>query len=338
MNDEGTSAGRRRWLRLAAGTLAALSAGALPWQAAAAEAWPSRPVKIAIAVAAGSTGDMLARMLAPRLEALWKQPVIVENKPGAGGILGTEYVVHSNDGHTLLLGSQSSLLPKFTQKGLRFDPMADLVPIYKVIDYQLLIAINGQTAKKATTLAEFVALTKSTEKGAFFAGTGPTSIFNLTLAILNRSLGIRYASVDFNNVAAMNLAVLRDDAQMVVNTPGSLKAYIDNGAIRPLAAISKERYPNLPDVPTVYEAAGYQGYLPLLWAGFFAPKGTPAAVVERIHRDVAAVLSEPALKQQIEATLTGTVRRSSPAEFAAQIREETAVWQDLLRAMNYKPE
>lgn len=328
---------RRSWLASAGAALAAVAWGLLPATASAQE-WPNRPVKIVIAVAAGSSGDTLARIMAPKLEAIWKQPVLVENRPGAGGIVGTEFVANATDGHTLLLGSQSSMLPKFTQKSLRFDPFTDLVPVYRAVNYQLILATNTATAKKAKNLSELVALSKSSDKGIFFAGMGQTSVFNLSMATLNRQLGLRYSTVDFNAVPAMNMAVMRDDAQLLTNTPSAIKAQIDGGTVVALAAINAERYPNLPDLPTVTEATGYKGYLPLLWAGFFAPKNVPAPVIERIGRDVGTVLADPALKKQVETTLTATVLRSSPAAFAKEIQEEAAVWKDLFQAMNYKPE
>lgn len=326
---------RRRCL---GGLLAAAAAFTFPLAASAAADWPTRPVRIVIAVGPGSSGDTLARMLAPRLEALWKQPVIVENKPGAGGVLGTEYVAGVTDGHTLLLGSQSSILPKYTQKGLRFDPLTDLVPVYKMINYEMVIATNAQTAKNAATLADLVKLSKSTEKGLFFAGTGVSSIFNLSMAIMDQSLGMRYSTVDFNNVGAMTMALIRDDAQVSVNTPSAIKGQIESGAIVPLAAVNPTRYPNLPKLPTLKEAIDYKGYLPLLWAGFFVPKSMPTDVVKRISADLLTLANDPAVRAQIESTLTGTVVRSSPAAFSKEIQEEVGVWQDILRAMNFKPE
>ncbi|GAO24179.1 hypothetical protein ALISP_3999 [Alicycliphilus sp. B1] len=183
------------------------------------------------------------------MESIWKQPVIVEAKPGASGIVGTEYVINAQDGHTLLLGTQTALMSKYTQKNLRFDPLTDLLPIAKVINYQMVIATNAPTAKRAGTLAELVALSKSTQNGLFFAGNGLTSIFNLSMAIMNQGLGLRMAAVDFPSVSAMNLALLRDDAQVMVNTPSSVKGQIENGTVVPLAAVSTERYANLPQVP-----------------------------------------------------------------------------------------
>ncbi|MES2999535.1 MAG: tripartite tricarboxylate transporter substrate binding protein [Pseudomonadota bacterium] len=329
---------RRALLRVAGAMSAAACAFALLPASASAQEWPTKPVRIVIATAAGSSGDTVARLLAPKLEALWKHPVIVENKPGAGGALGTGYAINAGDGHTLLLGTQSSLLPKFTTKNLSYDPQVDLIPVYKVINYQLVIAANAPTAQKAKTLAELVALSKSMPNGVFFGGSGQTSIFNLTMGLLNKQLGIKYAPVDFNNIGAMNLAVLRDDAQFLVNTPSSIKGYIDNGQLKPLAAINAERYPNFPDVPTLAEATGYKGYIPLLWAGIFAPKGTPTPVVDKIGRDFATLLADAETKKAIETRLTGSVVRSSPATFTKEVNDEMAVWKDLFSTMNFKPE
>jgi tripartite-type tricarboxylate transporter receptor subunit TctC len=303
----------------------------------AAQDWPTKPVRIVIASSAGSSGDLLARMLGPRLQAIWNQPVIVEAKPGASGIVGTEHVINSSDGHTLLLGTQTALMSKFTAKSLRYDPLIDLLPIAKVINYQMVIATNAKTAASTKTLRELIALSKLNSNGLFFSGNGQTSVFNLSMAIMNQSLGIRMTPVDFASVGAMNIALLRDDTQFMVNTPSSVKGQIEDGSIVPLVSVNPQRYPNLPNVPTLHEATGYSGYLPLLWAGMFAPKGTPAAVIEKVHNDLRVALDEQ-LVQRIESTLSGSVVRSSPKAFAQEIRTETGVWRDLFQSMNFKPE
>ncbi|WP_198968742.1 Bug family tripartite tricarboxylate transporter substrate binding protein [Xylophilus sp. ASV27] len=329
---------RRGWMQSATLVAACAVAGLFGAGSAQAQDWPTKPVRIVLAIGPGSSGDTLARMMAPRLEARWKQPVIVENKPGAGGVVGTEYVVRATDGHTLLLGTQSSILPKYTQKGLRFDPLTDLVPVRKVLNYQLVIATNGETAKQARTLKELIDLSKKGSQGLFLAGLGPTSVFNLSYAILNRQLGARYSSVNFNNVNDANLAVMRNDAQFIVNNPASVRPYFATNAIVPLAAIGMQRYASLPDVPTLQEAVGYSGYLPQLWTGFFVPRNTPAALVERISQDVAAIFEEPEFRRQVEDKLTASVASSSPDAFAKDIREETTLWQDLFKSLNIQPE
>ncbi|MGE4240663.1 Bug family tripartite tricarboxylate transporter substrate binding protein [Ramlibacter sp.] len=325
---------RRNGFRLLAGAAAALAFAAGP---AAAQEWPTRPVKIVIAVGPGSTGDLIARTLAPKLEAVWKQPVIVENRPGAGGIVGTEHVVNATDGHTLLFASTSSMLPKFTAKALRFDPYADLVPVYKFIEYQHILTTNAETAKKAKTLREFVALSKTAP--VFFAGIGPTSVYNGTLAVVNKSMGVKYSTVDFNSVSAMNLALMRNDAQFAINTPSAVLSQIEAGQLAAYAVIGTERYAKLPNVPTLAQAGvGFNGYIPMIWGGFMAPKNMPAGSVERIARDVLAIASDPSTTDPLEARFSGKVQKSSPAQFAKENIEEGNVWKELFQSMNFKPE
>ncbi|MGN5477057.1 Bug family tripartite tricarboxylate transporter substrate binding protein [Cupriavidus basilensis] len=300
---------RRSWLRKAgAACVAGCAAMLLPRLASATEPWPTRPVRIVIPLAASSSGDLLALPLAQRLEGMWKQPVIVENRPGAGGVIGTEYVVNATDGHTLLLGTQSSILPKFTTKNLKFDPTTDLVPVYKVINYQLVVAANDDTAGKAKTMRGLVDLSRRGSDGLFFAGTGRTSIFNLTMALLNKSLGMKYAPIDFNSVTAMNMAVMRDDAQFLVNTPSSMKSQMEAGKLRADGRHQRRAVrQTCSTCRRCSEAVGYKGYLPLLWAGMFVPKSTPPAVVDRIARDLRALSADTQFRSMVESRLSGSM-------------------------------
>lgn len=325
--------GKRAGAELVLGA-ALLGACAGTW----AQEWPNKPVRLVVGLAPGSGTDTIARMLAPKLEAVWKQPVIVENKPGAGTVLAAEYVANATDRHTFLLGSVSSLLPKFTMKNLRYDPVTDLVPIYRIVNYQLVIATNAATARKAPTLRELVALSKSTPQGLFFASLGPTSIYTGYMSLLNQSLGIQYSGVDYNGVPAMNMAVLRNDAQLLINAPSLLKGQLDSGELLALAAISKERYPNLPDVPTLQEAVGYRGFIPFSWAALLGPKTTSAAIVEQVGRDLRTVIQDPEFKKLLEARVSGTVLDSSPAQFGKEYREEALVWKNLFDTLKIKPQ
>jgi tripartite-type tricarboxylate transporter receptor subunit TctC len=306
--------------------------------AVAQQDWPNKPVRIVLAIGPGSSGDILARMIAPKLQQRWGQPVIVENKPGASGVVGTDFVVRATDGHTLLLGTQSSILPKYTQKNLRFDPLTDLVAVRKVLSYQLVIATNAETFKQAKTLKDLIALSKRDSKGILFSGLGPTAAFNLTYAILNQQLGAQYSAVNHSNVNDANLSLIRNDAQFIVNNPASIRPYFGNGSVVPLAALSTHRYADLPEVPTLHEAVGYNGYIPQLWAGFFVPKGTPEAVVQRVNADVQAVFEEEAFRKEVETKLNATISNSSPTAFAKDIRDETAIWVDVFKKLNIQPE
>ncbi|MGH8759136.1 MAG: Bug family tripartite tricarboxylate transporter substrate binding protein, partial [Burkholderiales bacterium] len=198
MNFHSTSSSRRNFI------LGAAAASLSPHSSfAQAPAWPTRAVKIVVGTGPGSGTDTITRLLAPRLEAIWKQPVVVENKAGAGGIIGTEYTLASNDGHTLLMASPSMLLAKYTTRNLRFDPLTDLIPVYRVFNTPVVFVTNAKTAQRAKTMAEMVALSKSSPQGIFFAGAGRTSFFDVSMAILGKSMGVRYSVVDFTGMGPL---------------------------------------------------------------------------------------------------------------------------------------
>lgn|GEM_PF-641348 len=300
--------------------------------------WPVQPVRLVVPVGPGSTGDTMVRMLAPRLESMWKQPVIVENKPGAGSIVGTEYVINAKDGHTILLGTLSSLLPKYTTTNLRYDPAVDLIPIYKIINYETVLFVSEKTGTRVNTIEDFIEESKNSSDGVFFAGLGPTSIFNMMMRTINNDIGIRYSSVDFNSVAEMNMALMRDDAQFALNAPSNVKAHIESGKFKPILAIAPKRYKNLPNLPTVAEAVGYDGYMPISWAGLFGPKNMSQNTVEVIARDINSVLSDPAFRRDLEQRLGGEILDSSPQIFAKEYAEDLTAWERVVKNLNITPQ
>jgi tripartite-type tricarboxylate transporter receptor subunit TctC len=334
MNIQNTSSSRRNFL------LGAAAASLAPHSTfAQAPAWPNRPVKIVIGAGPGSTTDVTARLYAPRLEAIWKQPVIVENKAGAGGIIGTEYVLASNDGHTLLMASPSMLLAKYTTRNLRFDPLTDLIPVYRVLDIPVVLVTNAKTAQRAKTMADLVELSKSTPQGIFFSGAGRSSFFNLTAAIVGKSMGLRYSAVDFvGGMGPLTLALLRDDTQFAVSSVISVKGQIDSKELHALAVIDNKRLSALPDVPTLGEAVGYKGFLPISWGGIFVPKATPAAVVNLIARDFGTLYADEPARKSMEARFAAKLVQSSPAQFAREYAEEAAVWKSTFATLGITPE
>jgi len=330
---------RRALLRSAVGmgVAASLPFGGGRALAATAGTWPTRTVRLVVAQGAGSTGDSLMRLIAPRLEALWKQSVVVENRPGAGSIVGTQYVAGTNDDHTIMLATLSSVLPKFTVKNLRYDPAVDLIPIYHVMNYHITLVASPELVKKAPTLPDIIKLSQSTPGGLFFSGTGPTSIFNMMMAVVNKSLGINYTSVDFNSIPDMIMAVLRGDAQLSVAAPFNIKSQIDAGDLVPVVAFSRTRYPVLPNVPAIVEAADYKGHVPLSWGGIFGPRSLPKEAIDIVGRDVGVVLSDPIFRKDLETRLGGTVVDSSPEEFAKEYASELQMWEDVVASLNITP-
>lgn len=295
--------------------------------------WPTQTVKIVVGTGPGSQTDMVARLLAPRLEALWKQPVVVENKAGAGGIIGTEYTLSSKDGHTLLMASPSMLLAKYTTPNLRFDPLTDLIPVYRVFNSPVIFVTNAKTAQQANTMADIVKLSKSTPDGIFFGGAGPTSFFTISIAAIGKPMGLNYSTIDYAGMGPLILGLMRDDTQLAMSGFLSVKGQIDSKDLHPLAVIDSKRLPGLPDVPTLEEAVGYKGFLPVSWGGIFVPKGTSPAVVETIGRSFAALYADEPERKALEQRLSGagTITDSSPAQFSKEYADEAAVWEKALK-------
>src|SRR6185369_463924 len=228
-------------------TLGALLSGGLTAGApVAADEFPSKPITLIVPFSPGNTSDLWARMVAPKLSALWRQPVIVENKPGASTMIGVDFVRRSKpDGHTLLLGSLSTSMAKLTNANVQFDPQAELAPVCKYLSFKIVIATNAVTYAKAKTLPDLVALSKSTPDGIFFGGTGPGTALNMSAAFPLNGLGMRYSEVNYNGMPPVILALIRNEVQLLTNTPAALKSHIDNGSIYPIAALGNERFSDL---------------------------------------------------------------------------------------------
>ena len=332
MNIHSISTSRRNFL------LGAAAASLSPHSFAQAPTWPTRPVKIVVGTGPGSVTDTIARLYAPRLEKIWKQPVIVENKAGAGGIIGTEYTLASNDGHTLLIASPSMLLAKYTTRNLRFDPLTDLTPVYRVFNSPVVFVTNAKTAQRAKTMAELVEFSKSTPQGIFFGGVGRGSFFNLSMALLGKPMGLRYSAVDYNGMGPLTLGLMRDDAQLVLTAHLSVKGQIDSKELHALAVVDNKRLAVLPDVPTLGEAIGYKGFLPISWGGIFVPKATPASVINVIARGFGTLYADDPARKSLEAQLSATLVQSSPAEFAREYAEEANVWKNTIAMLRIVPE
>jgi tripartite-type tricarboxylate transporter receptor subunit TctC len=320
-------------------SLAGLAAGGLTVsRAAAAETFPSRPVTLVVPYAPGVTADLWARMVGPRLSELWKQPVVVENRPGAGTIIGMQHVIRSQpDGHTLLLGSLSTSMAKLTTANVPFDPQVELAPVCKYMSFRIVLATNAATYAKAKNLQQFAALSKAGPKGLFFGGTGPGTAFNMCAGFILKGLGVNYFDVNYNGTSPIIVALLRNDVQLLANTPAALKDHLDDGSIRAIAALGEQRFPELPNVQTVREA-GYTGFYPVLWNAVYAPKNTPSSILEKIAADIRTLTNAPDLKSRLESSFSGYVPESNPQSFARELAAETRAWREYLASIHFKPE
>jgi len=288
-----------------------------------AQAFPSKPVKIIVPFVAGGATDVVARLLAQKLGEAWGQPVVVENRAGAGGNIGADAVAKSQaDGYTLLMASGSIVTANpYMYKAMTYDPAKDLVPITNVASGPQLIVVNPNVP--ARDLREFIAWAKANPKKVNFGSAGIGSQTHLAAENLAYSARIDLTHVPYKGEAAAITDLLGGQIQLATPNLAAALNQVKEGKLRALAVTSRERSPLLPDVPSASEVI--PGFENAGWFGLLAPTGTPREAIDRIQQDSAKIL----LSDEFRAKLTqqGMVPvANKPAEFAAAIREEGARW------------
>jgi tripartite-type tricarboxylate transporter receptor subunit TctC len=307
--------------------LAAALLGLVPL-AALAQAWPTKPVKIVVPFAAGGATDVVARLLAQKLTETWGQSVVVENRAGAGGNIGADAVAKSpGDGYTLLMTSGSIVTANpHMYKAMPFDAARDLVAITNVASGPQVIAVSANVP--ARDLKELIALAKAQPKGINFGSAGIGTQTHLAAENFAYSAGVDLTHVPYKGESAAITDLIGGQIQLATPNLGAAIGFIQQGKIRALAVTSRERSPQLPEVPSASEVL--PGFENTGWFGLMAPAGTPRDVIDRIHRDSAKIL----LSDEFRAKLAqqGMVPvANSPADFAAAIRDESARWARVIR-------
>lgn len=317
-------------LLLAAAALATAFVPAL----APAQEFPSRPVKIVVAYPPGGAVDQVARLLAEKLQASLGQPVIIDNRAGAGGLVGSDAAAKSPaDGYTLLLGTVSShaIAPAVYRK-MPYDPVADFAPVSLVALTPYIITVNPDVP--ARTLSELVALAKAKPNALNFGSSGTGTTPHLAGELFNTMAGTKIAHIPYKGSAPMLTDLLGGQVQVAFDNTviPSIKA----GKLRGLAVTGPARLAAVPDIPTAQEA-GLPGYEAVGWMGLYAPKGTPPAVVNRLAADTAKAMAAPDVRDKLNA-MGFQARTDTPAEFDAYLRGETAKWAKVARDANVQPE
>lgn len=304
--------------------------------AAAGPAWaayPDKPLRILVGFPAGSTGDVLARGIGQKLGDAFGQPVVVENRTGAGSNIATETVARSPaDGYTLLLSTSANVINQSVSRNLKFDFMQDLMPVMLIGENP--IALVGVAATAPRTVEGVVTRAKAIPDRMTYASSGNGTFTHLYGELFKQSTGVRITHVPYRgSVPAMTdlLAGLVDLAFTPV-TP--VMQHIKSGRLKALAVTGKTRMAALPDVPTFAEA-GIPGFESALWFGLNAPAGTPAAVIERLNAAVRQALKQPDLKAQLDAQGI-TVIADGPARFQQLIVRESAQWAAIVKAADIK--
>jgi tripartite-type tricarboxylate transporter receptor subunit TctC len=306
----------------------ALLAAATCAGAAFAQAWPVKPVRVVVAFTAGGTTDILARSIGQQLGEKLKQPFVIDNKPGAGGNLGTEMVVRSApDGYTLMVNSvgpvavNPTLYPK-----LPYNPLTDLVPIVLIADVPNVLVLHSSVPVK--TFDEFIAYAKASPGKLNYASTGIGTSAHLSGFLLGKRAGIEATHVPYKGADALR-DLLAGRVQFMFATIPSVIAHIQSGALKPLAVSSAKRSRSLPDVPTVAES-GFPGFEAGSWFGYFAPKGTPPEVITTLNKAVNEILGVQTMEAQLVKEGADPAG-GTPEQFAQFVQREYEKWKVVVR-------
>jgi len=319
---------RRAWmaaaLALGAATLAPLSA----WS----QAYPSKPIRVIVPYAPGGATDILGRMVAAKLQESWGQTVVVENKPGASGVLGNDLVAKAApDGYTVLLGI-TAIVQSATLMKLPYDPYKDLIPVSQLAVSTSLLAVPAATPVKS--MAEYVALIKSQPGKHGYGSYGNGTSAHIQGELFKSQAGVDMAHVPYKGSAPMLNDLLGGQLSAAFLDVGSSRGQLKAGSLKALAVTGTERLKMLPDVPTFAEL-GYKNFEPRGWFGYFLPAGTPAPVVAKLATELARIIHLPDVTARID-ELGLLPAGNTPEQFSAIVKGDGAVYAKLIKDLNIK--
>ena len=304
------------------------------WVAAPAmaqERWPGKPVRLIVPFAAGGSTDVIARMIGQKLSVVWGQPVVIENRAGAGGNLGADMVAKSAaDGYTLLMASGSITINPHIYTRMPFDTKKDLVPITNVASGPMLLVVPDRSPVKS--MKELVALAKNAPGSLNFGSAGVGSQVHLAAENFADAARIEIKHVPYRGEAVAYNDLIAGQIQLMVGNFAAASALLGPGRLRALAVTGKQRSVQLPDVPTVAES-GLPGFENTGWFGFFAPAGTPQDIVSKIQRDTAKVLAESDTKARLYVQGMAPVGNTA-VEFSRAMDAESMLWATVVKNRN----
>jgi tripartite-type tricarboxylate transporter receptor subunit TctC len=322
-----TDISRPGWLARAA-TGAVLLLAALAVQAQV-QAWPSRPIRLVVTYPPGGTVDAVARIVAPALSSRLGQPVVVDNRGGAGGAIGGDLVAKSApDGYTLMLDASSHAQNPALRSKMPFDTLRDLAPVSLLVKVPNVLVVNP--AAPIGSVQDLVAQARARPGEINYASSGNGSAQHLAGALFEQLAKVELSHVPYRGGGPAMSDVMGGQVPLFFANVASSLGHIQSKRLRPLAVTSRLRTRALPDVPTLAES-GLPGYEVYEWNAVFVPAGTPQAVVERLAKEFSALLKEPGIRQRLEATGAEVVA-AGPAELDAFRRAEIAKWGQLARA------
>ena len=315
----------------------ALSLGALFTSAAFAQNnYPSKPINFIVPYGAGGSADSRSRQIAQKMSVILKQPIVIDNKPGAGGNIGTEFIARATpDGYTIGMGNFAPMAVNKTLFGnLRYDPETDLSPVMLIEKGPLVLVVNPNSSYK--TIGDIVAAAKAKPGTLTFSSGGIGGSHQLSAELFELNAGISMIHVPYKSGSAALTDLMAGNVDLMFDQMYSAVPSIKADKLRPIAITSKKRSPLLPNVPSFSEL-GYPKVEVLNWQGLIAPKGTPKAIIDKLNAAANEALKDPGIRE-IMLSQGNEIGGGSPAEFAALIKSESTKWGAVVKAANIKPE
>jgi tripartite-type tricarboxylate transporter receptor subunit TctC len=318
---------------LIAASLSALALGAIVLPAQAQDKWPSKPITYVVPFPAGGTTDILARLIGQKLGPALGTTVIIDNRPGAGGNIGSELVARAApDGYTIMGGTISSHSINASLYKLSYDPLKSFAPITLIGTNANVLVVNP--ASPVHSVKELIAAAKAKPGSLSFASAGNGTSQHLSAELFKTMAGIDMVHIPYKGSAPAIQDVIGGQVPLMFDTTVVAGPFIQSGKVRPLAVTSAKRVATLPDVPTMAEA-GVPGYEVVSWQAMFAPAGTPPAIVQRLQTEVAAILKQPDVQERL-AKLGVDPSGMAPQQLAEFQAAEIAKWAKVVKAANVK--
>ena len=316
-----------RFAALAAATAAAAFTGT-GW--ALAQTYPSKAIRLVVPFAPGGGTDVTARYMGTRLSDRLAQPVVVDNRPAASGVVGADLVAKATpDGHTLLVVSVTFVISAALQKGLPYEGVNDFAPITLLISAPLGVLVHPSIPAK--TVKELIAHAKANPGKLNYGSSGPGSIAHLSTELFDSMAGIRMTHIPYKGVAPYTTAQLGNEIQVGMSNLFSTMPHWKAGRLRLIAHSGARRIDAMPELPTIAES-GVPGYDATIWYGFMAPAKTPRPIVQKLHHEIVAIAQTPDARQ-LFVSQGNEVVANTPDEFSKVIRTESAKWGDIGRRL-----
>jgi tripartite-type tricarboxylate transporter receptor subunit TctC len=303
---------------------------------ALAQAWPAKPIRVMVPFPPGGSTDIVARIMAQKLEGPLGQPLVVENRGGAGGTIGAAVGAKAPpDGYLLTFGSTSThvVAPSVYQK-LEYDPVKDFAPISLVAVTPYLLAVNPQV--QAKSVKELVGLMKAQPGKMNYASAGVGSTTHLAMEMLKNVSNTYALHIPYNGNGPAGTAVVAGQVEILFGSLPALLPHAKSGRVRALAVGTPKRSAAMPEVPTVAES-GYPGFDASLWLAFFAPAGTPQPIIDRLHKEIVASVAAPDTREALDKAGAEAIT-TTPAELAAMIKDGVGKYAQVVKAAGVKPE